>query len=142
MSFMSRRIVTDKVFSSKCCPSALASRAGNRYWLPSFGLMVFNKANAEGQHLDENTLSVVMRRDMKLTGKFVPHSWRAAFRTLGIREVVTKANTPRFAANWLESVLDHVSSEKLGSAYDRGQHIPGAALALQWWADVLTGTEK
>jgi integrase len=109
---------------------------GNPYLFPA------RLANAAVEHLDENTLSVTMRRDMKLAGKFVPHSWRAAFRTLGIREVVTKANTPRFAANWLESVLDHVSGEKLGSAYDRGQHIPGAALALQWWADVLTGTEK
>jgi hypothetical protein len=95
---------------------------------------------SDKDHLNTNTLPRAMA-NIGLKGRFVPHSWRSAFRTLGERQQTAEGN-PQFSPAWLEYALDHASSEELGSAYQRGGHIDGARRALAWWGNQITGVGK
>jgi integrase len=100
------------------------------------------KGRQPDSHLSENTLPQTMRRDMALADEFVPHSWRSAFRTLA-GNAEDAEGRPLFSETWLEAVLDHQKASAVEAAYSRKQQMSkGAARAMQWWADLLTGKEE
>jgi integrase len=75
-------------------------------------------------------MSKHMRNTLGMRDRMVPHSWRAALRTLAVRE-------PSIKSEFVESILDHLSNDQVENAYQRGAHHVEAGRVLQWWADQL-----
>ena len=88
-------------------------------------------------HVSDNTISQAMRRDLGMDGRMVPHGWRSALKTLATR-AVGEDGRPSFAPSWIETVLDHQSSDNVEQAYNRGQHFAEAGRVLAWWSNTLT----
>ena len=92
----------------------------------------------DGGHIVGDALPKAMR-DAGLNATFVPHSWRSALKTAAARAADSDGR-PLFAAEWVETVLDHQPEDKITAAYQRGGHTAGARRVLDWWANVLSGS--
>jgi len=69
------------------------------------------------------------RRTLNLSGKHSPHSWRSVLSTWG--------NDAGEDADAVEAQLDHVTGNKVKSAYDRAQRLQRRADLMAWHEQAL-----
>jgi integrase len=86
--------------------------------------------------VSEGSLDNSFRRQLKMAGKHVPHSWRASMQTLA-SAAADNDGRPMFNERWIDSVLDHLPQNAIKAAYTRGSDAAGAGRVLAWWADLL-----
>ncbi len=83
--------------------------------------------------ISENSLNVLVRR-AGLSGKFVPHGWRASFST--IMNEREPADGPV-----IELMLAHIKRDKVKAAYDHAQHMARRRELAEIWAGLLLAGE-
>jgi integrase len=85
----------------------------------------------KGDYLPEHSINRAIRGmgyDTKT--EISAHGFRALARTV-------LAERLRFPAEWIERQLSHITSERLGEAYDRTQYLDDRKEMMQRWADYL-----
>lgn len=91
---------------------------------------VFPGVRGEARPISDGTLgSALMAAGIPRT-EHVPHGFRATFRTLAVERLGIEVHIA-------EAALAHVSSEELGSSYDRATYLDARRPAMQRWADYL-----
>jgi len=81
----------------------------------------------------------VLRLNLGMAGKHVPHGWRSSIETLA-RGVMTTGKQPvrRFDQTWIDAVTDHVP-QGVQARYTRAQQVEGGAQVTAWWVEHLGG---
>lgn len=90
---------------------------------------VFPNVRHRFKPMSENALSYLLKR-ANLSGKHVPHGWRATFST------VMNEYYPNDRAV-IDLMLAHVPKDKVEAAYNRAMHLGRRRELAQLWADML-----
>jgi integrase len=93
------------------------------------GPFIFPNVRFAHRRMSENALSYLLVR-AGLTGRHVPHGWRATFSTV---------MNERFPgdADVIERILAHAPRNKVRAAYNRAIYLDRRRELLQLWADAL-----
>jgi integrase len=86
-------------------------------------------SDATGRAITNDTLTNALRT-MGFGGVQTAHGFRATARTMIVKHL-------RFDKDWVEAQLAHMTSEEMGTAYDRNKWAEERAPMLQAWADYL-----
>jgi integrase len=86
---------------------------------------VFPSPHGERAHISKESIEKSYRVTLGLEGKHTVHGWRASFSTL--------ANDNGFDGDAIELTLDHVNSNKVARAYDRGERLSARVKLMYWW---------
>jgi integrase len=83
-----------------------------------------------------NTFIRAFRRMGYTSKEFVPHGFRSMFSTVAYREA-NNPNGHNYTGEVIEACLAHVESNKIKSAYNRGDYEEAKRGLVQWYADFL-----
>lgn len=93
------------------------------------GPFMFPNARFAHRPMSENALSYLLQR-AGLTGRQVPHGWRATFSTVMNEAFPGDADA-------IERILAHAPRDKVRAAYNRAGYFDRRRELLQAWADML-----
>jgi integrase len=93
------------------------------------GPFIFPNARFAHRPMSENALNYLLQR-AGLTGRHVPHGWRATFATVMNETLPGDADV-------IERILAHAPRNKVRAAYNRASYFTRRGELLQAWADML-----
>lgn len=107
-----------------------------RVWKRSIGSdrYLFPSPAGKNPHIGRESVEKAYRVTLGLEDRHTPHGWRSSFSTL--------ARDHGFAHDVVELALDHVHSNEVARAYDRGERLSQRAKLAEWWGAQLVEAER